>query len=194
MDAVALQDLLDAENHLPKEVRRAMLGHAAAGTEDARRRVESADGDANAHLLLALNLGMKGVALGKVRAFLEGVPNSVLRAANRAAELDEAVRGAGPLQVKGRFRTIVPFPYRDLRAATELLERARTLDPVKQTLFFLGDAYAWQGRLDEAREAWQAALASAPAPHAKPLAPLVDELVRRRLETVGVTRTASPPR
>jgi hypothetical protein len=150
--------------------------------------VEKED-DAESHLLLALNLGMKGVGLGKLRAFLEGVPTSVMHAYRRAIELDETVRNGGPLQIEGRFRTIVPFPYRNLDKAVAALERARNLAPVKQTLFFLGDAYAWQGRIDDARATWGAARAAEAAPHALPLAPLVDELLRQRL-----TRTASPPR
>jgi len=185
----SLHDLLDAENRLPKEARRAMLPATSAGAAAARAEIEADPADAVGHLLLAMHLGFEGVAKGKVRAFLEGIPGRVQHAYREAIELDERVRAAGPLQVKGRFRTIVPFPYRNLRVAVEALERARSIAPVKQTLFFLGDAYAWQGRIEEARQAWQAALAAPPAEHARALAPLVDVLIEQRL-----ARTASPPR
>jgi len=181
LETHSLEDMLDAENRLPAVVRAEILGHARAGAAAARALVADDPDDADGHLLLALHLGFTGIAKGKVRAFLEGIPRKVIRAYEAARARDETVRAAGPLQVQGRFRTIVPFPYRDVDEAVACLERARSIAPVKQTLFFLGDAYAWQKRIPDARAAWRGALAAAPAPHAVPIAPLVDELLRMRL-------------
>ncbi|MHC4407392.1 MAG: hypothetical protein ACYS0E_05940 [Planctomycetota bacterium] len=181
----SLQGLLDAESNLPKSARDEVLGHARSGAAAARAMIQA--GDAHGHLLLAMHLGMEGVAKGKLASFFEGIPNRVISTYRKAIEVDETMRSAGPLQVKGRFRTVVPFPYRDLMLAVAALERARAIAAVKQTHFFLGDAYARQGRVEDARAAWAAALAAEPASHAAALAPLVDVLLNQRLK-----QTASP--
>jgi tetratricopeptide (TPR) repeat protein len=183
----SLEGLLDAENDLPKAARETILQHALAGAAAARRMI--ATDPANGYLLLALHLGFQGVAKGKVQSFFEGMPTQIIDAYTQAIEIDETTRTAGPLQVKGRFRTVVPFPYRDVGAAIVALERARSIAPVKQTHFFLGDAYARRGRIEDARASWESARRAEPAPHAMTLAPLVDVLVDQRLR-----RTASPRR
>ncbi|MHC4847694.1 MAG: hypothetical protein ACYTEG_04490 [Planctomycetota bacterium] len=185
LDPDSLAGLLDAESNLPKAARAEILVHARSGAAAARAMIQ--EGDVHGHLLLAMHLGLEGVAKGKLASFFEGIPNRVIGSYRKAIEADETMRAAGPLQVKGRFRTVVPFPYRDLALAVEALERARTIAPVKQTHFFLGDAYARQGRIEDARAAWAAARAAEPAPHAAALAPLVDALLDQRL-----TQTASP--
>ena len=184
-----LRGLLDAESHLPKSARDEILVHARAGSAAARAMIETDPGAADGYLLLALHLGFEGVAKGKVVSFFEGIPSKVIGAYRKAIEIDKTIRTAGPLQVKGRFRTVVPFPYRDTRLAIEALEEARAIAPVKQTHFFLGDAYARAGRVDDARASWQAGLRAVPAPHAIALADLVDALLEQRLK-----RTASPRR
>ena len=182
LETESLPDLLDAENELPSAAREEILRHAAAGAAAARGMIRSDSEDALGHLMLALHLGFEGIAKGKVRAFFEGIPNRVISSYRTAIRLDETVRAAGPLQVKGRFRSITPFPYRDQPEAIAALERARSLAPVKQTLLFLGDAYARSGRLTDAKKVWTEALRADPASHAAPLAPLVDVMIERRLE------------
>ena len=112
----------------------------------------------------------------------------MIRANERAIKLDERVDSAGPLQLKGRFRSGVPWPYRDLKLARDALDEAIAIAPIKQSLFFLGDVFARLGDLDSAREAWTAALDAQPHPPAATLGPLVDRLIDRRLALAASPR------
>ena len=128
---------------------------------------------------------MLGVGKGKATAFLQGIPGRVIEAYEKALALDERVDAAGPLQLKGRFRTIVPWPYRDLKIARKALDRAIEIAPVKQSLFFRGDVHARLGNLEAARDDWNAALHAPVHPPVRPLAPLIDKLVERRLALIN---------
>jgi len=192
MDADSLGDLLRGEEHLPDDARAVIRPLAKQGITRAKRAIELRPDDARGYLLLAMNVGMLGASLGKVDAFMAGIPGRVIRAYSKATELDETCESAGPLQVEGRFRSIVPFPYRNLRRARASLHRAATIARVKQTLFFLGDAHARAGDMKSAEAAWRAALETPPHPPAKPVAAYVDLLIARRLEFIG--EDTPPPR
>ncbi|MEM8882604.1 MAG: hypothetical protein AAGD14_00875 [Planctomycetota bacterium] len=181
IESSSMEELLDAENRLPEDVRARVAVHASAGQQIADMWLEQEPDNAEAHLLATSLLGFEGIAKGKLSAFLEGIPNRMTRACAKLIELDETVRSAGPLQVQGRFRTIVPFPYRQLDTAIRSLERARGIAPVKQTLYFLGDAYAWKGRMGEAERTWRAALVAPSSERTEKLAGYIDQLVEQRL-------------
>lgn len=192
MDASSLGDLLRAEQDLPDDARAVIRPFAELGIAHAKRAIQLEPDDARGYLLLALNVGMLGLSIGKVDAFTGGIPGRVMRAYSKAIELDETCESAGPLQIEGRFRTVVPFPYRNLRRARAALHRAATIARVKQTLYFLGDAHARAGDYDHAKAAWLAALEAPPHPPAEPVANYVDRLIERRLEFVN--ESTSPPR
>jgi len=184
MDAESMRDLLRAEERLPADARAIIRPLAEQGILHARRAIELQPADARGHLLMAMNVGMLGMSRGKLDAFLSGIPGRVMRAYTKAIALDETCESAGPLQVEGRFRSLVPFPFRNLRRARTSLKKAASIASVKQTLFFLGDAYARGGDLAAAEKAWRAALVAPPHPPAAPLAGYVDLLIARRLEFV----------
>ncbi|MHC4955252.1 MAG: tetratricopeptide repeat protein [Planctomycetota bacterium] len=192
MPASRLLALLDAEENLPAYARTHIRPIAMKGIVAAQAAVSARPDDACGHLVLGLNLGMLGISLGKVDAFLSGVPPRVMDAYKKAIELDETCESAGPLQLKGRFHTIVPWPYRDLKKARISLERAAEIARVKQTLFFLGDVYARRGEFERAERTWREALDAPAHPPAEPLAPHIDRLIQRRLKFVS--GTASPRR
>ena len=176
-----LAHLLNAEQRLSPNARAPIGKFGEEGLAAARRAVSARPDDASAQLLVALNLGMVGLGEGKVVAFMSGIPSRVIAAYRRALELDERVDSAGPLQLKGRFRSIVPWPYRDLVLARDALDRAIEIAPVKQSYFFLGDLHARLGNIDDARSAWKAALDAPAHPPAQSVAALVDKLIARRL-------------
>ena len=191
-DAKSLGDLLNGEERLLGDSRAAIRPFAERGIAHAKAAIALRPDDARSHLLLAMNVGMLGLSIGKFEAFTGGIPSQVIRAYSKALEIDETCDAAGPLQLEGRFRTIVPFPYRNLRRARLSLDRATTIAPVKQTLFFLGDAHARAGDLTAAEDAWRRALAAPPHPPAQSVASYVDLLIERRLEFVS--EVASLPR
>ena len=182
MDADSLKDLLKGDERIPADARAVILPLARQGVAHAKRAIEIRPDDARGYLLLALNVGMIGLAKGKFDAFMAGVPGRVMRAYSKAIALDETCESAGPLQIEGRFRTLVPFPYRNLRRARTALERAASIARVKQTLLFLGDVYWRLNDKSKAIRTWRNALQAPPHPPAKPVAGYVDLLIRRRLE------------
>jgi hypothetical protein len=182
MPAENLQDLLEAESHLPVAVSAELLRYSVPGAERARAMIKSDPQNADAHLLLAVHLAIQGLAKGKTKSFFEGTPSQVIKAFEDAARIDKGAMSAGPLQIQGRFRTVVPFPYRDVDLAQSVLAEAAEIAPVKQTLFYLGDAYAWQGDLANARTAWNRSLRAKLGPTTLATATVIDQLVKRRLE------------
>ena len=184
MDADSLGDLLRGEERLPEDVRILLRPIAEEGIAEAKAAIALRPDEARAHLAYGRCVGMLGVAMGKLEAVTSGIPGRVIRAYSRAIAIDDSCDGAGPLQLEGRFRTIVPAPYRNLRRARLSLHRAATLARVKQTLFFFGDAHARAGKLEAAEEAWRAALGAPSHPPAEPLARLIDMLIDRRLEMI----------
>lgn len=188
LECKTLRHLLDAERRLAADARAPIREAAEAGLVAAERALAAKPDDASAQLLVGLNVAMVGVGQGKIAAFMNGIPQRVLTAANRAIKLDQRIDCAGPLQLMGRFRSIVPWPYRDLKLARDALDEAVAIAPVKQSLFFLGDMHARLGDLDAARAAWNAALDAQPFPPAQRLAPLVDKLIERRLALAASPR------
>ena len=184
MDADSMGDLLRGEERIPNDARAVVRPHAERGIAQAKAAIALRPDDARGYLALARSVGMLGISIGKINAFTSGIPGRVIRAYSKALKLDDTCDGAGPLQIEGRFRTIVPFPYRNLRRARRSLHRAATIARVKQTLFFLGDAHARAGKMEVAEEAWRAALDAPSHPPAEPLAGYIDLLIARRFEFI----------
>jgi len=184
MPAETLEELLEAENNVPDSLAAELLRYSTPGAEAARAMIKADPENAEAHLLLAIHLSMQGIAKGKTKSFFEGLPSEVIDAYEEAMRINRGAMSAGPLQVQGRFRTVVAFPYRDIDEAQAALVEATKLAPTKQTLFYLGDAYAWQGNLDEARTAWNRSLSAKTAPTSAAIAPFLDQLVQRRLQMI----------
>jgi len=181
-DADSMGDLLRGEERIPDDARALIRPLAQRGIAEAKAAIALRPEDARGHLALARGVGMLGIAAGKFRAVTSGIPGRVIRAYSKALELGGEREAAGPLQLEGRFRTIAPFPYRNLRRARSSLLRAAKIAPVKQTLFFLGDAYARAGDMEAAMEAWRSASAAPTHASAESLAGSINLLIERRLE------------
>lgn len=177
----SLDDVLDAEDELPDEVRREVESLTAAGLEHARRALTLASEDPSARLHVALNLSLFTWSVGRTRALLDGLVGDSQEAMAAAIEADPELDAAAPLRLRGRFLSRAPWPYGDAEAAAQLLRRATTIAPVPLNHLFLGDALHEIGDDVGAHAQWRASLTALPDEDTAPLVELHRELARRRI-------------
>lgn len=154
----SLAAVLAADDQVATPVRKEIVSLCQQGLELAQRAV--ADGRAEASLQVALHLSLLAWANGAARSLFAGYGPRLNQAIAAAVAADERVDGAGPLRLQGRFRTKAPWPYADLELAEQSLQHACALQPNTIHWLFLGDLLWARDRREEARAAWQRAMAA----------------------------------
>jgi len=175
--------VLDAEDHLGREVGEAVRSLCSEGLAAAERAVAAEPAPPGARLYLALHLSLVAWAEGPASALVSGRGPRVARAIEQALAAGESLEACAPLRLSGRFRTRAPWPYRDLERARVDLSRALAGAPTVVNALFLGDAEWLAGEHRAAREAWERAVGQpegAPGTERERFE-LYRELARRRL-------------
>ena len=151
-------EVLDAEDHLGREVTEEVRSLCSEGLAAAERAVAADPAQPAALLYVALHLSLVAWAEGPASALVSGRGPRVARAIEDALEAGAEVEGCAPLRLSGRFRTRAPWPYHDLERARADLARALAGAPAVVNALFLGDAEWLAGERDAAREAWERAV------------------------------------
>jgi tetratricopeptide (TPR) repeat protein len=178
-----IDELLGCDRDVPGDAGPEVRSLSIEGLAHARRALGLRPNDIAARHYVGLHLSMIGWSEGPANAILKGRGPEVVRAMKATLELEGArdFEGAAPLRLLGRFRDRAPWPYGDRGAALELLADAVRRAPGVVNLVFLADASWRAGEAGEARALWRRALAAAPDPGSKRVAPLHRELIARRL-------------
>jgi hypothetical protein len=189
--AAPLADVLDADDHVPDDVRTAVASLCTRGLELAERADRAGGAAADARLLAALHVSLLAWANGPTRALFAGFgPRTVgaIDAAVAAAAVDPGREGAGALRLSGRFRDRAPWPYRDRELAERTLARAVELAPFLANHLFYGDVLARLDRTAGAAAAWRAAIDAPSDPLGRWSADLLRGQARARLRAAGAER------
>lgn len=157
LESPGIDEVVQLEDRASERVRAEVESLTRAGSEYAERALQQSPDDVDALLYHALNTSLTAWAVPKRRALFEGLGSACEAATKAALAADEAGSSGAALRLRGRFLSKAPWPVGDRAEGLSLLQRAAELAPVRLNCLFLGDALYAEGRLDEARAAWQRA-------------------------------------
>lgn len=98
--------------------------HAEKGWREAQEAIRIAPDRVEGHYWAAASAGTWAEQLSVPAAIVMGMPEKFEVPAKRAVSLDSGHDGGGPLRTLGIYYARLPWPFRDLDTAGELLSRA----------------------------------------------------------------------
>src|SRR5512140_499720 len=111
-------------------------------------------GDARGHYYAAIGVGTYSEGIGILNALMQGIEGKYNERLDKAIELDPDLDRAGPILLKGRYYTQLPWPKRDLGKARQLLEKVIASHPESlRAYWYLADALFADGKKKEAKAA-----------------------------------------
>lgn len=188
----SLAKVLAVEDSVPDKARDEILALCSKGLEIAERAARTQPNDVGLQLHIALHLSLVAWANGPARSFFAGYGPRLVRAMDRAIELDAKWDHAAPLRLRGRFRGMAPWPYGDLDVARESLSRAVEIAPLAINCLFFGDVLWASGEHQKAAAQWRSALTAPDDDSTRYVTPLLHELARRRLAVLPPSHHAAP--
>jgi tetratricopeptide (TPR) repeat protein len=114
-------------------------------------------------------MGNYSLGIGILSALTQGIEGKFKDRLSRAEKLDPNYQGGGIETAWGRFYFKLPWPKHDAKKSEKFLKAALVKNPDNvRALAYLGDLLLDEDRTDEARTAWEQALAKPPGVYDAP--------------------------
>jgi tetratricopeptide (TPR) repeat protein len=111
-------------------------------------------GDVRGHYYAAIGVGTYSEGIGIINALMQGIEGKYNERLDKAIELDPDFDRAGPILLKGRYYSQLPWPKRDLGKARQLIEKVIAKHPESlRAYWYLADALLADGKAKEAKVA-----------------------------------------
>jgi tetratricopeptide (TPR) repeat protein len=122
-------------------------------------------GKVEGHFYAMVGVGNYSLGIGVFSALTQGIESKFRERLSRAEAIEPGFQGGAILMSWGRFYYELPWPKHDARLSEQHLRAAIALNGENvRAHLYLGDLLLDEGRKEEARAAWQRALAIAVVP------------------------------